>query len=181
MRKTVLIIALFVFGFSYASDDKEKKEKATEAAPSKAVSTYVVGILKAGPTVVEDSLRKAEMLESHVEYLKKLNKNGQLFASGALSSDPASRGLYIFNVGSIAKAEELMSKDESVASGWVSLDYHLWKTRDYSAPIIETSEEGKEEAVGSPINWGVYHWLVAIFAIIIITLMLRTFRMKPSV
>ncbi len=174
MRQTILILTFFMFSFTFASEEKEKP-----TSTSKPVSNYVVGILKAGPTVVQDSLKKAEMLESHVEFLKKLNREGKLYASGALSSDPAARGLYIFNVSSIREAKELMSEDESVSSGWVSLDYHIWKTRDYTAPVsAEEAETVKEEEDSM---WTANAILVGVFTLVIIILMLRTFRMKASV
>lgn len=188
MRKYILILSMTIYGMAWASDDEKAQhggeesateEQAVEAMPSQEVKNYVVGILRAGSNSELDSLAKAEMLESHVDYLRKLNEQGQLFASGPLSSDPEVRGLYIFNVPSIAAAETLMQLDAAVQSRLVTIKYHVWRTRDYSPPIQAKAETAEGESLASSID--IYTLLVIIFALILIILMLRTFRMKASV
>lgn len=185
MRKSLFVASLLLSFMVLASggDEKKsdkKKESAEEAIPSAKVENYIVGLVKAGPNQEVDSLRRAELLESHVAFLKKQNEAGKLFASGPLSSDPAVRGLYIFNVRTIEGAKTLMAQDESISSGWIELDYHVWNTRDYDAPVAKDIEAGEEED-GFASRRVINIILVTVFTAIILVLMFRTFRMKAEV
>ena len=169
-----------------ASEEKEEPKKETKEgvkAESSASTgkNYIVGILKPGSNPELDSLERAEMIESHVEYLKYLNKNGKLYASGPMSTNPDMRGLYIFNVASVEAAEGLMNSDRAIEAGLVTVEYHEWRSRDYKPPVMESGGEGESGSEGMSTRRLTEIILVTVFTLIILVLMMRTFRMKASV
>ena len=175
MNKIIYVLALFLsFSTSASSGDDEKKtEKEPEVNQSQPI-TYVVGIVKRGENWKKDSLRAFELQEQHLKFIESLIANDKLMASGPLMTSPDARGLYVFNVKTIKEAQELTSKDEAMSSGWIAMDYHVWKSRDYSIP--ETVTEVVEEESNMPVK------AIAIsFAVVILVLVLRTFRYKESV
>lgn len=184
MKKTILVLAILTSTLAWASDDKkegetevqEETKESVEESPK--VENYIVGILKAGPNMEIDSLEKAEMLESHVEYLKRLNERGKLYASGPLSTNPEMRGLYIFNVRSIESAAALMQQDAAIREGLVTVEYHVWKTRDYPSVALMGEDAEEEDGLAPRSIHGI---LLVIFTLIILVLMFRTFRGKASV
>ena len=171
MRKTVYFTALFLmFSLLVSANDDEKGPQETEINTSEPI-TYVIGIVKRGENYKQDSLRATELQERHLAYLQTLIANNKLIASGPLKTSSSARGLYVFNVKTIAAAKALTAKDEAVSSGWIAMDFHVWDSRDYSIP--ETSSNS-ESSLG-------IRSISIVFAVVILVFVIRTFRYKPSV
>jgi len=175
MQKTIYILALFlsVSLFGSSGDDKESSKKETEVNKSEPI-TYVVGIVKRGENWEQDSLRAFELQEKHLKFLDKLIADGKLSASGPLTSSSDARGLYVFKVKTIKEAQALTAKDEAMSSGWIAMDFHVWKSRDYSIPEPTTTVE--EES-----GYMTVKGISIVFAIVIFIFVVRTFRYKANV
>ena len=187
MRKLLFILTLLTVTLCQAGKDekpsdkeggygtmKEIKEEKTEIPREK---KYIVGILVTGDSLRIDSLTKFELLEKHVDYMKRLNAKGQLFASGPLTTSDKYRGLYIFNVKSIESARALMMKDKAVQLGFIRFEFHEWRTRNYEISSSSAGEYFEDET-----NYKNWQFIaLIIFVLIIIILMLRTFRGKAEV
>jgi uncharacterized protein YciI len=176
MRNSIFVLSLLITAVVFASSDTPSKEKSANAEQEKVNTsqpvTYVAAIVRMGDNWRQDSIRAFELQEKHLAFLERLRTNNQLIASGPLTTSPDARGLYIFNVSSVAEAEALVSKDEAIQAGWIQMDFHVWAARDYEVlePVSSTEKEG------SGIKLGVKGWLAAVFVLLIIVLMLRTFR-----
>ncbi len=176
MRKSIFFLALLFTTIVFASSDKPSKEKSAQPEQEEVNTslpvTYVAAIVRMGDNWRQDSIRAFELQEKHLAFLEQLRQNNQLIASGPLTTSPDARGLYIFNVSSVAEAEALVSKDEAIKAGWIQMDFHVWAARDYEVRERVT----QVESGNTGIKLGVKGWLVAVFVLLIIVLMLRTFR-----
>ena len=171
MRKTAYFTALFLAMSLLVSAKVEKGSDQEMDINTSEPITYVVGIVKRGENWSQDSLRATELQEKHLAYLQTLIANDKLIASGPLKSSSAARGLYVYNVKTIAAAKALTGKDEAVSSGWIAMDFHVWDSRDYSIP--ETSANVESSAGLKAIS--------ITFAVVIFIFVIRTFRYKPNV
>lgn len=176
MKNLLLALTLLTSIFVSAASDKSGEESAEpeKVNQSKPVG-YVVGIIKRGDNWEQDSIKAFELQEKHLNFLAELQKNNKLIASGPLTSSPDARGLYIFNVKSIREAELLVSSDEAIKSGWIKMEFHKWEARDY-----EIASEKEAEAKSGIFSGGLGMMLI-IFSIVIMVLMVRTFRGKASI
>ena len=182
MRNLLFISALCVSLVVLADSEKTNSDNSTEKSTkqetvnkSKPVG-YVIGIVKRGDNWEQDSIRAFELQEKHLAFLAELQKNNQLVASGPLTSSPDARGLYIFSVNTIKEAELLVSKDEAISVGWIKMEFHKWEARDYE---VKSASETKEKKQG--LFSGGLGMLMIVFSIVILILMIRTFRGKASI
>ncbi|MCP4456556.1 MAG: hypothetical protein GY816_00785 [Cytophagales bacterium] len=175
MQKFTYILALFL-SFSILaspSDGDKKNEKGSDVNTSQPI-TYVIGIVKRGENWEKDSLRAFELQEQHLKFIESLIANNKLMASGPLTTSSGARGLYVFNVKTIRDAQALTSKDVAMSSGWISMDFHVWKSRDYSIPEVVTEVEEESGGLGIKV-------ISITFAVVILIFVLRTFRYKANV
>lgn len=175
MQKSIYFLGLFLSVSLFASSEgDEPQEQETEINMTQP-STYVVGIVKRGENWEQDSLRASELQEKHLKFLDNLIANNKLIASGPLTSSSDARGLYVFKVRTIKQAQALTAKDEAMSSGWIAMDFHVWKSRDYSVPEPVTEIEAESDGLMSLRG-------ISIVSIIVISiLVLRTFRYKANV
>lgn len=173
MRKTTYIVALLLSFSIFASSKEDKKEEAkkeeTEINTAQPI-TYVIGIMRRGENWEQDSLRAFELQEKHLKFLDHLIANNKLIASGPLTSASDARGLYVFKVNTIEEAQALTAKDEAMSSGWIAMDFHVWKSRDYSVPELEEESDSTFGLKGIGI----------VFTIVTLAFVIRTFRNKES-
>ena len=170
MRKTVYLTALFLMVSLMSSATVDEGSDEAEINTSEPV-TYVIGIVKRGENWSQDSLRATELQERHLTYLQSLIANNKLIASGPLKTSPAARGLYVFNVKTIAAAKALTAKDEAINSGWIAMDFHVWDSRDYTIPETSGNAESSSGLIAISIT----------FAVVILIFVVRTFRYKANV
>lgn len=180
MKNLLFICALLTSLLVFADSEKKSDNKAAKSSSaqesvnkSKPVG-YVVALVKRGSNWEQDSSRAFQLQEKHLLFLAELQKENKLLASGPLTTSPDARGLYIFNVETISEAEALVSKDEAIKAGWIKMEFHNWEARDYE--VKNTNEEVKSGFFSTGLGM-----LVIVFVLVILTLMLRTFRGKPSI
>ena len=89
---------------------------------------YVLCILKTGPKDKEIKGKDRDAIfAGHFANINKLAGEGKLAVAGPFEdNDKSWRGLYIFNVGTIAEAEKLVVLDPAVKSGVFVPDLTLW-------------------------------------------------------
>ena len=79
--------------------------------------SYVLVILKTGPAEITDAARRKELFAGHFSNMERLAKDGKLVLAGPFIEAGDKRGLYIFNVTTIADAKALVVSDPAVAAG----------------------------------------------------------------
>jgi len=87
---------------------------------------YVMAFLKSGPNRSKDSITQAKLQRAHLDNIVKMADQGILVIAGPFFGDGEIRGIYIFNVESIAEAKKLTETDPLIISGGLIMDLHLW-------------------------------------------------------
>ncbi len=87
--------------------------------------SYVFCVLKTGAAKIEDEEKRKEIFAGHFANMKRLGLEKKLVLAGPFVEGAPKRGLYIFNVATIEKAEELVKTDPAVKAG--IFDYELTK------------------------------------------------------
>ena len=89
--------------------------------------SYVLVILKTGPTPVPEGEARKAMFAGHFANMKRLAEEGKLALAGPFSEDPAGwRGLFVLAVDDIDAARELVGTDPVVTNGEMVAEYHNW-------------------------------------------------------
>ena len=89
--------------------------------------SYVLVILRTGPTRVPDGEKRDAMFAGHFANMERLAKEGKLALAGPFAQDPDGwRGLFVFAVKDIAEAKALTETDPVIVNGEMVADYHAW-------------------------------------------------------
>jgi uncharacterized protein YciI len=97
-------------------------------ADERGMRTYVLCILKTGPKDAEiKGKERSEIFAGHFANITRLADEGKLAVAGPFGeNDKSYRGLYIFNVATIAEAETLVALDPAVKAGVFVADLTPW-------------------------------------------------------
>ncbi|MGQ4659553.1 YciI family protein [Lysobacter sp. F6437] len=89
--------------------------------------SYVLVVLKTGPTPVTDAEARKAMFAGHFANMERLSESGKLVVAGPFSKDPDGwRGLFVFAVDSVEEARALTATDPVIVSGEMVAEYHPW-------------------------------------------------------
>ena len=89
--------------------------------------SYVLVILRTGPTRVADPEERKAMFAGHMANIQRLAREGKLAVAGPFGDDTGDwRGLFVFAVGSIDEARALVATDPVIIKGEMVADYHKW-------------------------------------------------------
>jgi len=97
-------------------------------ADVRGMKMYVLCILKTGPKDAEiKGEERKKIFEGHFANITRLADEGKLAVAGPFDDNAKSwRGLYIFNVATIAEAEKLVLLDPAVKAGVFVADLTPW-------------------------------------------------------
>ncbi|MEL7120973.1 MAG: YciI family protein [Bacteroidota bacterium] len=87
---------------------------------------YVMAFLKKGPNRTLDSLKAQELQTAHLENITKMAEAGKLVLAGPFLGDGELRGIYIFNVPTIAEAQALTNTDPAIQAGSLEMELLEW-------------------------------------------------------
>ena len=120
MNKMIIL----VFSFSLIAYDALLA--AELGADDYGMSQYVMAFLKAGPNRSQDSLAQIELQAGHMANIQRLQKMGKLVLAGPFLDDGDLKGIFIFAVGSVEEAEELITTDPAIIPGRLVMEMHPW-------------------------------------------------------
>jgi uncharacterized protein YciI len=86
-------------------------------ADAQGMKMYVLVLLKAGPKSDLPKEENDRAFAGHFANMKRLAELGKLSVAGPLGRNDRYRGIFIFNVPSVAEAETLLATDPAVAAG----------------------------------------------------------------
>lgn len=96
-------------------------------ADARGMKMYVLVILKTGPNTTATEDEKKRLFEGHFANIQRLADEGKLAVAGPFGANDRSwRGLYLFNVATVAEAEELTRSDPAVAAGVFTVEATPW-------------------------------------------------------
>ena len=89
--------------------------------------SYVLVILRTGPTKVTDPDERKAMFAGHMANIQRLAKEGKLALAGPFGDAAGDwRGLFVFAVGSVDEAKALVATDPVIIKGEMVAEYHKW-------------------------------------------------------
>ncbi len=87
---------------------------------------YVIAFLKRGPNR-DRSQEEADALQAaHMVNISRMAEEGVLILAGPFFGDGEMRGIYIFDVDSIEKAEALTNTDPAIQAGSLEMELKEW-------------------------------------------------------
>jgi len=90
------------------------------------MKSYVLVVLKTGPTPVPAGPERDEMFKGHFANMKRLSDEGKLALAGPFDGVDGWRGLFIFAVKDIDEAKRLASTDPVLMKGEMIAEYHKY-------------------------------------------------------
>ncbi|MBF6608681.1 MAG: hypothetical protein ITG00_08075 [Flavobacterium sp.] len=91
------------------------------------MKTYVLAILKTGSNTTADQQKTSEAFAGHMANIGRLAEEGKLVVAGPFfKNDKQYRGIYIFNVTTIAEAEELLITDPAIKEKLLEAELFRW-------------------------------------------------------
>lgn len=89
--------------------------------------SYVLVILRTGPTPVKDPEARKAMFAGHMANMDRLAKEGKLALAGPFGDAGGDwRGLFLFAVNDIDEAKALTATDPVIRQGEMVAEYHNW-------------------------------------------------------
>lgn len=98
----------------------------TVGADERGMRSYVLVILKTGPTRVPAGPERDEMFKGHFANMKRLSAEGTLVLAGPLDGVDGWRGLFIFASNDIEEARRLVATDPVVMKGEMVPEFHTY-------------------------------------------------------
>ena len=90
------------------------------------MKSYVMAFLKRGPNRDRDSSEAAALQRAHLENIGRLAEAGKLVLAGPFLDTGELRGIYIFDVPTVAEAEALTATDPAIQAGSLVMELKPW-------------------------------------------------------
>jgi uncharacterized protein YciI len=104
---------------------------------------YVMAFLKKGTNESIDSIERSKLQRAHLDNITTMAKEGKLVLAGPFLDNGELRGIYIFNVTTVAEAEALTNSDPSIQAGVLAMELKPWYG---SAALIAVNDIHKKIA-----------------------------------
>ncbi|UYV11829.1 MAG: YciI family protein [Phycisphaera sp.] len=107
------------------------------AGCSSGTRSYTMTFIKTGPLSNPTPEQSAQAMAGHMANMRRLAAEGTLLIAGPLAepkSDPAHRGIFVFDAATVDKGEALAATDPAAQMGVFEMDTYLLKT---DAPLTE--------------------------------------------
>jgi uncharacterized protein len=87
---------------------------------------YVMALLKAGPNRDRPRDEAQRLQAAHRANINRLAAEGKLVLAGPFEDDGVLRGIYVFDVPTVAEAEALTRTDPAIQAGQLVMELHPW-------------------------------------------------------
>jgi uncharacterized protein len=88
--------------------------------------SYVMAFLKAGPNRGRSKEDAAKLQAAHMANINRMAAQGKLVLAGPFEDNGEIRGIYIFNVATVAEAEALTKSDPAIQARSLVMELHPW-------------------------------------------------------
>jgi uncharacterized protein YciI len=95
-------------------------------ADENGMKTYVMAFLKAGPNRDRPREEAQKLQAAHRANINRLAKEGKLVLAGPFADNGELRGIYIFDVKTVAEAQALTNTDPAIQAGQLVMELHPW-------------------------------------------------------
>jgi uncharacterized protein YciI len=122
-----MILALTATVAAFAQADTFDAALAQKLGADKmGMKKYVMAFLKRGPNRPTDPAEAKKLQAGHMANIGRMAKEGKLILAGPFLDNGELRGIYIFNVESVAEAEALTKTDPAIQAGSLVMELHPW-------------------------------------------------------
>ena len=121
----LLVTALFTLG-AHAQVPYDPALAARLKADEHGMRVYVLALLKAGPNRNRPPEEQRRLQAAHMANIDRLAAAGQLVLAGPFEDNGELRGIYIFDVRTVAEAEALTKTDPAIQAGSLVMELHPW-------------------------------------------------------
>jgi uncharacterized protein YciI len=127
-KRTSIFLMLFISNAAFCQHTAfDQKLADSLGADSYGMKAYVLAILKTGAAKIDDTKVRDSLFRGHMNNISRLVESGKLTIAGPLQkNDQNYRGIFIFNVKTIAEAKELTKTDPTVTAGIFEIEYFNW-------------------------------------------------------
>lgn len=137
MVRLVSLLFIAAIIFSCKTENQEPNSPATESSYDEALAKkykaddygmkkYVVAFLKSGPNRDRSKEEAAALQKAHMDNIGKMAEEGKLILAGPFMGGGDLRGIYVFDVETIAEAETLTNTDPAIKAGSLVMELHEW-------------------------------------------------------
>jgi len=121
-----LLIALVLTATVYGQAPYDAALAAKLKADDNGMKTYVMALLKAGPNRNRPREEAQKLQAAHRANINRLAAAGKLVLAGPFADDGELRGIYVFDVATVAEAEALTKTDPAIQAGQLVMELHPW-------------------------------------------------------
>jgi len=122
----VLVLVLMSAASLLAQSPYDAALAAKLKADDEGMRTYVMAFLKAGPNRERPSDEAQKLQAAHRANIRRLAAEGKLVLAGPFADNGELRGIYIFDVATVAEAEALTRTDPAILAGQLVMELHPW-------------------------------------------------------
>ena len=133
----VLVLVLMSAASLLAQSPYDAALAARLKADDEGMRTYVMAFLKAGPNRERPSDEAQKLQAAHRANIRRLAAEGKLVLAGPFADNGELRGIYIFDVATVAEAETLTRTDPAILAGQLVMELHPW----YGSAALMTVNE----------------------------------------
>ena len=131
MKHSFLFLFLFSFSLSaVCQTDNPNFDKLLSdslGGDDYGMKSYILAILKTGPTKIEDKKVSDSLFAGHMNNIKVLASAGKLVVAGPLGkNDRSYRGIFILNVKTIEEAAVLLESDPTIKEKVLEAELFKW-------------------------------------------------------
>jgi len=101
------------------------------------MKVYVMAFLYRGDATGLDSLQRAELQRAHLDNITRMAEAGDLVLAGPFMDGQDLRGIYVFDVRTVAEAEALTNTDPAIKAGTLRMELRPWYG---SAALMKVNE-----------------------------------------
>lgn len=148
LYRLLLLLSILLYGQSLSAQEKATSEiqydstyAAKLGADDYGMKPYVMAFLKAGPNRSQDAETAAALQKAHLQNIMRMAEEGTLVLAGPFLDQGEVRGIYIFNVATVAEAEALTNTDPAIQAGRLVMELHPWYG---SAALMEVNQLHKK-------------------------------------
>ncbi|SDF23346.1 Uncharacterized conserved protein YciI, contains a putative active-site phosphohistidine [Massilia sp. PDC64] len=124
IRKMAVGCALALAAFAPAAAQYDAALAQSLGANENGMRSYVLVILKTGPTRVPDGAERTKMFEGHFANMKRLAAEKKLVVAGPLDGVEGKRGIFVFATPDIEVAKTWVATDPVIVNGEMVAEYH---------------------------------------------------------
>lgn len=147
----MICFIVFTSAMAFAQNENPNFDKALAdslGADEYGMKSYVLAILKAGSNESKDENYLNTVFRGHMENIGRMAADGKLALAGPFGANNKNyRGVYIFNVKTVAEAEELIKTDPAIEQKVLEAELYEWYG---SAAIATHLDVHKRIAITNP-------------------------------